>query len=155
MKRNLWPVITIVTFLAGLAAGHYYKRETVAVHVTGDVYQPGIYELPTPARVYDALQAAGGALVSQAYYKVRLYATYGERNGEFQSHDLPITGLLEEGACLSVEGVISGGLSRPALRFSPTPDFLLKQGLARKKVEKYIIGEGYVEEYKLPQELGE
>ena len=30
------------------------------VHVTGEVNQPGIYELPVDSRVYDAVQAAGG-----------------------------------------------------------------------------------------------
>jgi len=30
------------------------------VHVTGEVKQPGVYELPIDSRVYDAVQAAGG-----------------------------------------------------------------------------------------------
>ncbi len=33
---------------------------TVFVHVTGQVVSPGLYELPMNARVYDAIEAAGG-----------------------------------------------------------------------------------------------
>jgi competence protein ComEA len=34
--------------------------EPLQVHVTGEVNQPGVYELPIDSRVYDAVQAAGG-----------------------------------------------------------------------------------------------
>jgi competence protein ComEA len=35
---------------------------TIAVYITGAVQHPGVYMLPPDARVYQALQAAGGAL---------------------------------------------------------------------------------------------
>jgi competence protein ComEA len=35
---------------------------TVAVHVAGAVFKPGLYQLPSGARIFDALRAAGGNL---------------------------------------------------------------------------------------------
>lgn len=35
-------------------------RQSICVHVCGAVVNPGVYELPTGSRVYEAVQAAGG-----------------------------------------------------------------------------------------------
>ena len=36
------------------------SRQSIYVHVCGAVVNPGVYELPTGSRVYEAVQAAGG-----------------------------------------------------------------------------------------------
>ena len=37
-----------------------YKGDTIIVHITGEVKEPGVKELPTEARIADAIEAAGG-----------------------------------------------------------------------------------------------
>ena len=37
-----------------------YKGDTIIVHITGEVKEPGIIELPSEARIADAIEAAGG-----------------------------------------------------------------------------------------------
>lgn len=37
-----------------------YKGDTIIVHITGEVKEPGIKELPDEARIVDAIEAAGG-----------------------------------------------------------------------------------------------
>lgn len=37
-----------------------YKGDTIIVHITGEVKEPGIKELPDEARIADAIEAAGG-----------------------------------------------------------------------------------------------
>lgn len=44
------------------------------VHVTGAVFQPGVYALPPGSRLQDALQAAGGALESADVQALNLAA---------------------------------------------------------------------------------
>ena len=122
MRYTGMVILGLVAFLAGFGAGHYYKRETVAVHIKGDVCRPGIYELPAPAQVVDAIRAAGGVLVSDDDYKVDLLAIYSY--GETKR--LPVTGNLENGVLLWVMAKTGG------YGFSPTVELLLKEGLAHK-----------------------
>jgi competence protein ComEA len=49
-------------------------RDTVTVHVSGAVAHPGLVEVQPPARVADAIVAAGGALPSAALGGVNLAA---------------------------------------------------------------------------------
>lgn len=37
-----------------------YKGDTIIVHITGEVKEPGIIELPSEARIADAIEATGG-----------------------------------------------------------------------------------------------
>lgn len=37
-----------------------YKGDTIIVHITGEVKEPGIIELPSEARIADAIEAVGG-----------------------------------------------------------------------------------------------
>lgn len=37
-----------------------YKGDTIIVHITGEVKEPGIIELPSEARIAEAIEAAGG-----------------------------------------------------------------------------------------------
>ena len=37
-----------------------YNGDTIIVHITGEVKEPGVKELPTDARIADAIEAAGG-----------------------------------------------------------------------------------------------
>ena len=37
-----------------------YKGDTIMVHITGEIKEPGIIELPSEARIADAIEAAGG-----------------------------------------------------------------------------------------------
>ncbi len=37
-----------------------YKEDTIIVHITGEVKEPGIIELPSEARIAEAIEAAGG-----------------------------------------------------------------------------------------------
>lgn len=37
-----------------------YKGNTIIVHITGEVKEPGIIELPSEARIAEAIEAAGG-----------------------------------------------------------------------------------------------
>ena len=122
MRHTRMVVLGLVLFLVGFGAGHYYKRETVAVHIQGDVCRPGIYKLSAPAQVVDALRAAGGVLVSDGKYKVDLFAMYSKDKTNW----LPVTGNLENGVCLWVM-TMRGGQA-----FSPTVELLLKEGLAHK-----------------------
>lgn len=48
---------------------------TVKVHVTGSVKNPGVYELPSSARVVDAVMAAGGATTSADLQRINLAQT--------------------------------------------------------------------------------
>lgn len=45
---------------------------TVLVHVVGKVAEPGVVELPAGARVFDAIEAAGGATKDKALQSVNL-----------------------------------------------------------------------------------
>lgn len=52
--------------------GEESQGTTLVVHVAGQVHRPGVYELPSGARVIDSLEAAGGALGSAATQALNL-----------------------------------------------------------------------------------
>lgn len=43
------------------------KKETIFVHVCGEVRSPGVYELSPDSRIYEALEAAGGMTETAAF----------------------------------------------------------------------------------------
>ncbi len=48
------------------------EQPTVVVHVSGEVANPGVYELDSDARVVDAIEAAGGELDSADLHRLNL-----------------------------------------------------------------------------------
>jgi len=48
--------------------------QEILVHVAGDVHSPGIYQLPSGSRVFDAVAAAGGAGAEADIHRLNLAA---------------------------------------------------------------------------------
>lgn len=90
-KQNLIVIVVIIFIVAGFSLSNYIKQqkvyvlsyeekehitnegsqnitrnevhtEKIVVHIEGEVVNPGVYELEKDARVFDAIDAAGGLL---------------------------------------------------------------------------------------------
>lgn len=57
---------------SGVATYATAAPTTIKVYISGEAHQPGVYELPTDARLDDALQAAGGPTSDAALELVNL-----------------------------------------------------------------------------------
>lgn len=66
------PVDSHDTVIAAPTANSELTGSTVFVHVAGLVANPGVYELPVDARVFDAIAAAGGLAPSADSTSVNL-----------------------------------------------------------------------------------
>ncbi|RAP28523.1 hypothetical protein DID78_04815 [Candidatus Marinamargulisbacteria bacterium SCGC AG-343-D04] len=72
--------------------GKKIKTKSIAVHIAGAVYQPGVYQLSKGARVVDVIQIAGGVLPGAHYDTLnlakivkdeqRLYVPFSEKERE-------------------------------------------------------------------------
>ena len=58
IKNNQYEEFDMNNFVR--ADAEEYKGDTIIVHITGEVKEPGIKELPDEARIADAIEAAGG-----------------------------------------------------------------------------------------------
>ncbi len=66
------------------------ERVDVIVHVSGAVAAPGVYSLPSTARVVEAVEAAGGATIEADLHQLNLAAIVGDG----QQIRIPVVGEL-------------------------------------------------------------
>lgn len=73
------------------------QKETVFVHICGEVRQPGVYELAAGSRVYEALAEAGGVTEAAAsdYLNQAAYVSDGQKLVVPAAEDMKETSLLE------------------------------------------------------------
>jgi competence protein ComEA len=84
---------------AATAATRHAGAKALVVHVAGAVTHPGVVELPTGARVIDAIEAAGGGLADADLNRLNLAAKLADgqrvlvvRVGELAAPDAPSNG---------------------------------------------------------------
>lgn len=85
------------------------QNQDVVVHVTGEVHDPGVVVLQEPARVVDAVEAAGGLTADAEIASVNLaaYATDGSHvhiaaKGQGPANASPAAGAPVGGGCIDV-----------------------------------------------------
>ena len=91
-----------------------YKEDTIIVHITGEVKEPGVKELPTEARIADAIEAAGGVTENADLDEVNLafvlsdgQKIYIPNKNEISEGKVYIT--VESGNNVIIEDKVEGG----------------------------------------------
>lgn len=111
------------------------EPETIFVHVCGEVYRPGVYELPAGSRIYEALEAAGGLTEAAAF----AYLNQAEKVMDGQQVYVPS---VEEAAGAGVQEDMSGTVQaddgKINLNTASKEELMTLSGIGEVKAEAII-----------------